>query len=140
MISKLDKIFVIIIGSLLSSGLIIALIGYWLKPPLYWFEVPPTNDVTIIGATLFISGMIFGLTLVFGKPNKKTSKKNLIRHGWTPNEKEQVRIRQDGKCAHCGNPPPRWHYHHVDGNRSNNSMNNCEGLCPNCHDVETHEG
>jgi hypothetical protein len=63
-----------------------------------------------------------------------------VRRGWTPNERRQVRIRQDGKCAHCGDPPPRWEYHHVDGNKSNKSMNNCEGLCPNCHEVETHEG
>jgi hypothetical protein len=63
----------------------------------------------------------------------------VVRRGWTVDEKEQVRIRQDGKCAHCGKPPPRWDYHHVDGDRSNNSMSNCEGLCPNCHSVETHE-
>ena len=64
----------------------------------------------------------------------------VVRRGWTADEKEQVRIRQDGKCAHCGKPPPRWDYHHVDGDRSNNSLKNCEGLCPNCHSIETHEG
>jgi hypothetical protein len=72
--------------------------------------------------------------------NTDHSYTNVPRRGWTPNEQRQVRIRQDGKCAHCGDPPPRWHYHHVDGNRSNNRMNNCEALCPNCHEVETHEG
>jgi len=64
----------------------------------------------------------------------------VVRRGWTVEEKEQVRIRQDGKCAHCGKPPPRWDYHHADGDRSNNQMDNCLGLCPNCHSVETHEG
>ena len=64
----------------------------------------------------------------------------VVRRGWAVEEKEQVRIRQDGKCAHCGKPPPRWDYHHADGDRSNNSMGNCLGLCPNCHSVETHEG
>jgi len=64
----------------------------------------------------------------------------IIRKGWTVDEKEQVRIRQDGKCAHCNKPPPRWEYHHINGDRSNNSLDNCEGLCPNCHSVETHEG
>ena len=63
-----------------------------------------------------------------------------VRKGWTPDQKEQVRIRQDGKCAHCQKPPPRWEYHHKNGNRSDNSLDNCEGLCPNCHSVETHEG
>ena len=74
----------------------------------------------------------------FGRPRGLSQK--AIDEGWTVEEKEAVRIKQDGKCAHCGKPPPRWDYHHVDGNRSNNSMNNCEGLCPNCHSVETHEG
>jgi 5-methylcytosine-specific restriction endonuclease McrA len=64
----------------------------------------------------------------------------ITRKGWTVDEKEQVRIRQDGKCAHCNKPPPRWEYHHANGDRSNNSLENCEGLCPNCHSVETHEG
>jgi len=64
----------------------------------------------------------------------------VVRKGWTVDEKEKVRIRQDGKCAHCNKPPPRWEYHHVNGDRSNNSLDNCEGLCPNCHSVETHEG
>jgi len=60
------------------------------------------------------------------------------RRGWTENEKEQVRIRQNGLCNKCRKPPPAWQYHHIDGNRSNNDLNNCEGLCPNCHAVKTH--
>ena len=70
--------------------------------------------------------------------NLESEKINIIRKGWTEIEKEQVRIRQDGKCQKCGRPPPRWEYHHKDGNRSNDSISNCEGLCPNCHSVKTH--
>jgi len=62
------------------------------------------------------------------------------RQGWTPQQKEEIREQQYGKCAHCGKSPPRWEYHHIDGDRSNGSMDNCEGLCPNCHSIETHEG
>lgn len=61
------------------------------------------------------------------------------RRGWTENEKELVRIRQNGLCMMCNKPPPRWEYHHKDGNRSNNVLSNCEGLCPNCHSVKTHD-
>jgi len=64
---------------------------------------------------------------------------NAPRRGWTELEKEDVRIRQNGQCNKCGRPPPRWEYHHRDGNRSNNSLRNCEGLCPNCHSVKTHD-
>lgn len=63
----------------------------------------------------------------------------LPRRGWDELEKEEVRIRQRGLCNKCGRPPPRWEYHHIDGNRSNNSIRNCEGLCPNCHSVKTHD-
>jgi len=62
-----------------------------------------------------------------------------IRKSWNEFEKEQIRIRQDGKCAICQKPPPRWEYDHIDGNRENNELSNCQGLCPNCHSVKTHE-
>ena len=62
-----------------------------------------------------------------------------IRKGWSEKEKKQIRMKQDGKCAICLEPPPRWDYHHLDGNRSNDSLDNCQGLCPNCHSVKTHE-
>ena len=71
--------------------------------------------------------------------NLESEKINIIRKGWTEIEKEQVRIRQEGKCQKCGRPPPRWEYHHKDGDRSNDSISNCEGLCPNCHSVKTHD-
>ncbi len=66
------------------------------------------------------------------------SEENKIRKGWTELEKEDVRIRQHGVCNKCGRPPPRWEYHHRNGNRSDNNLSNCEGLCPNCHSVKTH--
>lgn len=66
-------------------------------------------------------------------------RKNKVRNGWSESEKEQVRISQDGKCAKCQKPPPRWEYDHIDGNRSNDIVSNCQGLCPNCHSVKTHD-
>ena len=94
----------------------------------------------IILAIISGVGIMVVKNLKTGAYNPQNSYTPLVRRGWTVEEKEQARMRQDGMCAHCGKPPPRWQYHHVDGNRSNNSMNNCEALCPNCHDVETHEG
>ena len=63
-----------------------------------------------------------------------------VRKGWTELEKDQIRIRQDGKCAICNKFSPRWEYDHIDNNRENNNLSNCQGLCPNCHSVKTHEG
>ena len=70
---------------------------------------------------------------------KKSEPQVIPRHGWSESEKEQVRIRQDGKCKMCHKPPPRWEYDHIDGNRENNDLSNCQGLCPNCHSVKTNE-
>ena len=73
------------------------------------------------------------------KETNAQSEKNKIRKGWTELEKEDIRIRQRGLCNKCARPPPRWEYHHKDGNRNNDNLDNCEGLCPNCHSIKTHE-
>lgn len=111
----------------------------------------PLTSSSLSGNTpLFITIVIIlvGAIAVFGRSRRhpqQTEYTNtdipieLPRRGWSEQEKEQVRIRQRGLCKLCGKPPPRWEYHHRDGNRSNNSLNNCEGLCPNCHSVKTHE-
>ena len=41
---------------------------------------------------------------------------------------------RQGVCERCGyNKPEILHTHHKDRNRSNNSMENLELICPNCH-------
>ncbi|MFQ5476497.1 MAG: hypothetical protein ACE5DT_05640 [Nitrosopumilus sp.] len=62
---------------------------------------------------------------------------NIQRHGWTSTQKEQVKDRQYGKCNMCFTPPTKWKYNHIDGNKNNNDLNNCQGLCPNCLSVKT---
>jgi len=103
---------------------------------------PTSDNNTLIGIVVFIIIIVIIAGIVKGsrKPKQETYySQSTTRRGWTEIEKEQVRNRQDGKCNKCGRPPPRWEYHHRDGNRSNDSMSNCEGLCPNCHSVETHD-
>jgi hypothetical protein len=47
---------------------------------------------------------------------------------------EQVYIAQDGVCARCGSSLEHgFHRHHRDGNPANNSIENLELLCPECH-------
>jgi hypothetical protein len=47
---------------------------------------------------------------------------------------EQVYIAQDGVCARCGSTLEHgFHRHHRDGNPANNSIENLELLCPECH-------
>ena len=37
----------------------------------------------------------------------------------------------------CNNNLFYSRYDHIDGNRSNNSLGNCQALCSNCHDLKT---
>lgn len=70
-----------------------------------------------------------------GSKSKLKSKRGL----WTEGQKEQVRERQNGKCLMCKKHPARWEYDHIDNDPSNMDLSNCQGLCPTCHSVKTHE-
>jgi len=59
------------------------------------------------------------------------------RRGWSSTQKEQVRNRQYGNCNMCFTPTTQWKYNHIDGDKNNNDLNNCQGLCPNCLSVKT---
>ncbi len=130
--------YTIIIGvsiALLILNMVIIYFGMTQNIPVAKdFNVENKDVITTVGIILLLTGII-----VYDKYFKKNrGGKGVVRRGWNEQEKEQVRNRQDGRCKKCGNIPPRWEYHHRDGNRSNNSMSNCEGLCPNCHSVDTH--
>jgi hypothetical protein len=73
-------------------------------------------------------------------PSFQRPDKSIGRRGWTEIQREEVRTRQQGLCNRCPRHPPRWEYHHINGKKWDNRMENCEGLCPNCHSVETHGG
>lgn len=52
----------------------------------------------------------------------------------------RVILEQDGKCNRCGlfewqGEPINLELEHKDGNNSNNSRDNLEVLCPNCHSM-----
>lgn len=49
-------------------------------------------------------------------------------------------LEQNGKCAHCGlsewmGNPISFEMDHIDGNKRNNTRENLEILCPNCHSM-----
>jgi 5-methylcytosine-specific restriction endonuclease McrA len=44
------------------------------------------------------------------------------------------------KCESCGNTewfnqPIKLEIHHIDGDRTNNNLENLQLLCPNCHSI-----
>jgi len=68
---------------------------------------------------------------------KKRKLQIFQRRGWGSIQKEQVRSRQYDKCNMCFTSPSQWKYDYFDGNKSNNDLNNCQGLCSDCHSVKT---
>jgi len=52
--------------------------------------------------------------------------------GWNSIQKEQIRTSQYGRCNICYRNTTKWTYDHIDGNKRNNDISNCQGLCPKC--------
>jgi len=59
--------------------------------------------------------------------------KPLPRKDFTDTTKRDTIIKQGFVCNSCYQTPKHWDFHHRDGNHSNNSPGNCEGLCLDCH-------
>ena len=74
---------------------------------------------------------------VIGVIAKKRKLKIFQRKSWSGIQKEQVRDRQYGKCNMCFTAPSKWKYDYFDGNKDNNDLYNCQGLCSNCYSVKT---
>lgn len=84
------------------------------------------------------------------KTFNNTIKERLMNTNWSSLSEEQVKKRlffeQEGKCNKCGNS--EWlgqqislELEHKDGNHNNNSRDNVELLCPNCHSqTDTYRG
>ena len=79
----------------------------------------------ILGLIGIIGGIIF-------VTRQKISSVLFLKRGWSQEEKEQVRARQYGRCNMCFKEPSSWKYDHFDGNKRNNDISNCQGLCPQC--------
>lgn len=130
--TKVDKI----VWSCLAIGFVIVIIGMAHTAITQRIQV----DTRAIVGILFIPVLLVLIALYdkFIRKKRGGNGKGGIRRGWTEQEKEDVRHRQGGVCAKCGKSPPRWEYHHRNGNRGDNSLSNCQALCPNCHSVKTH--
>jgi RNA polymerase subunit RPABC4/transcription elongation factor Spt4 len=102
------------------------------------------------------SAKLAGRTAVRSNPEqwKKNMKQAwLEKYNSTPfdelgseNRKRRVLEDQEHKCNHCGisewnGKPIVLEYEHKDGNNQNNSRDNVECICPNCHSqTETWRG
>ena len=65
------------------------------------------------------------------------NKGKLKRKSFPPQIQELTLIKQAYICNICKERLDVTNFDHIDGNRSNNSIANCEALCPNCHAKKT---
>ena len=79
-----------------------------------------------------ILGLIGIIGGIIGISRTKIGSAIFQKRGWSSDEKEQVRARQYDRCNMCFREPTRWAYDHFDGNKRNNDISNCQGLCSKC--------
>jgi len=93
-------------------------------------EQPQIIEIIILALIGIVGGII-------GVSAKKGKLKIFQRRGWSSIQKKQVRDRQYDKCNMCYTQPSHWKYDYINGNKSNNELNNCQGLCPHCYSIKT---
>ena len=79
-----------------------------------------------------ILGLIGIIGGIIGISRTKIGSVIFQKRGWSSDEKEQVRARQYDRCNMCFREPTRWAYDHFDGDKRNNDISNCQGLCSKC--------
>lgn len=74
-----------------------------------------------------------GIAEIILRMLEKSNSKPTARRGFSKSIKAEVKRRQNYRCNDCGKKSDIWDFDHTDGNSSNNSLDNCQALCPNCH-------
>ncbi len=59
------------------------------------------------------------------------------RNNFPKSVKNVVSVVQNFRCNSCKMVLDVVNFDHIDGDRSNNSIFNCQALCPNCHAKKT---
>ncbi len=68
---------------------------------------------------------------------EKSMSKPTKRKSFSKSEKARIKKIQKNLCKACGKKSDVLDIDHIDGNSSNNSLNNAQALCPNCHAKKT---
>ena len=64
---------------------------------------------------------------------KDEEKKSGKRRQFSESIKKKVKEHQKNKCKSCGKKSKHFDFDHIDGNKSNNDITNCQALCLDCH-------
>lgn len=94
-----------------------------------------------------VAGIVIGIIIfiiiiaAISKAKSKQSQdyydyRNETRRPFSETTKQIVMEKQNGRCKKCGRIPKHWNFDHVHG-RGDNSIENCQGLCLDCHQEKT---
>ena len=97
-------------------------------------DLDNTLGYVIIGVIIFVI-IIAGIAKA---ASKSESYKDVERADFTRKTKDHVMELQHGRCAECKKFPRHWEFDHIDS-RGDNSIENCQGLCRDCHQDKTLE-
>ncbi|MCH7967625.1 MAG: HNH endonuclease [Thaumarchaeota archaeon] len=90
----------------------------------------------IVLGVIFLIIIIAIAVKVASSKSKSDSYKDVERADFTSITKDRVMELQHGQCAMCGKFPRHWEFDHIDS-RGDNSIENCQGLCRDCHQDKT---
>ena len=68
---------------------------------------------------------------------EKSISKPKARRSFSESVKTKVLDMQKNRCKACGKKSDVWDFDHIDSDSSNNSLENCQALCLDCHAKKT---
>ena len=95
-----------------------------------WAKTGNLDSGDVIRGGILLADML-------SKDNKHDNKGKLKRMSFSQTTQEITLIKQAYRCNMCKKKLDVINFDHTDGNRSNNSITNCQALCPNCHAKKT---
>ncbi len=84
-----------------------------------------------VGIGIIVLIIIIGV--IAAASRKKTPYKDLTRKHFSESDKENVLRKQNHRCIECNRVLDVVDFDHIDADKTNNDISNCQALCPNCH-------
>jgi len=91
-----------------------------------------TQAIYITAGVIALIVAIAVIAIYSGRKSDPEFYKDVKRKDFTLETKERVKELQEGKCAICEKNPTDWEFYHIHG-MDDNSIENCQGLCIECH-------
>ena len=95
-----------------------------------WAKTGKLDSIDVIRAGILVADAI-------DKASSYDKKGRLKRKNFSKTTQEITLIKQAYRCNNCKKKLDEKNFDHIDGNRSNNGIMNCQALCPDCHAKKT---